>query len=199
MVGETLLFGELVQPHEPQEGARVLGGGGGRDEDAGLLDRQHEAQGVRVLLELLSLDQLDDHLLLVVAVLPGSPLGVGHAEVLQRCLGALEAWLAGHLPLVDLRRELLGRIRGLTSYVAPLVLHQLTQPLAPRLLVGRVNQHAVHVEDSATKTHMLSFLTSARGWGRPSRRGSLPLSPPGFFLWSPAPDRKSTRLNSSHA
>jgi hypothetical protein len=86
-----------------------------------------------------------------------------------------------------LQRELLGRIRGLSSYVAPLVLHQLSQALAPGLLVGRVNQHAVHVEDSATKTHMLSFLTSARGWGRPSRRGSLPLSPPGFFLWSPAP------------
>jgi len=158
IVGEALLLGELVQPHEPQEGARVLGGGGGRDEDAVLLDRQHEAQGVRVLLELLSLDQLDDHHLLAVAVLAGSPLGVGHSEVLQRGLRARVTRLARHDPLVHLRRELFRSVRRLGPDVAPVVLHQLPQTLAPSLLVRRVHQHAVYVEDRATKTHRLSFL-----------------------------------------
>src|SRR5918994_3929655 len=167
-VAQALFLDELVQPYPLQECVRVLRGGGSRYAKPRILDREDKAQSVRVGVELAGLDQLDYHHLLAVAVLQGAPLGVGHPEVLQRGLRARVARLAGHDPLVDLRGELLGSVRRLALDVAPLVFHQLVQPLAPGLLVRRVDQHAVDVEDSATKTHILSFSLHAR-----TGRGSL--------------------------
>jgi hypothetical protein len=70
-------------------------------------------------------------------------------EVLQHGQRACVAWLAGHDPLVDLQREPFGRVRRLIPDVTPRLLHELPQPLAPGILVRRVDQHAVNVEDGA--------------------------------------------------
>src|SRR5258708_9442940 len=55
--------------------------------------------------------------------------------------------LTRHLLLVEVRRKRLGRPGRLAADAAPLALHQLAHRLTPRLLVGRVDEHAVDVED----------------------------------------------------
>src|SRR5207302_9386781 len=74
-------------------------------------------------------------------------LVVGNVEVLKRGAGAGQARLAGHLRLVDPRGERLRGPCGPVADVAPVGLHQLAQRLAPRLLVRRVDQDSVDVED----------------------------------------------------
>ena len=120
-----------------------------------------EAQGVRVRGEVPGLDQAHDHRLLAIGVLGQAVVVViGHVEVRERGTGAVHSRLAGHLLLVDAGRERLRRPGRLIADIAPVVLHQLTQRLAPGLLVGRVDEHAVDVKDRSLESfrHVCSSL-----------------------------------------
>ena len=126
--GDPVLLGERVEPDLAQEQLGVLGRGGGGGADPCVLDVDDEAQGVRVGGEVPGLDQAHNHFLLAIGVLGEAVVVViGHVEVLERGAGAVHSRLAGHVLLVDARRERLRRPGRLIADIAPVVLHQLTQ------------------------------------------------------------------------
>jgi hypothetical protein len=154
VVAEALLGGEGVEPDPFEEQCGVLRRGRRRDPDADVLDGQDEPQRVGEGHEPALLDELHDLLLLGGGVPLGPGLHVGHAEVLQGRAGARHPRLAGHHLLVHRRGEALRRPAGLVADLAPLGLHQHPERLAPGQLVGRVHQHAVHVEDPTLERHV---------------------------------------------
>src|ERR1019366_8198275 len=98
---------------------------------------------------LTGLDQRDDRSLLALGVLVDELLRVGQPEVLERGPRTTHPRLARHDLLVDLRSEPFGCPGRLGADFAPARLHQLAQRLAPGLLVRRVDEHAVDIEDCA--------------------------------------------------
>src|SRR5207247_2822428 len=63
--------------------------------------------------------------------------------------------------LVDVERERFRRPRRAVADVSPVRLHQLAQRLAPRLLVRRVDQHPVDVENRSPE---LRHTPSSQSW-----------------------------------
>jgi hypothetical protein len=154
LVVEPLLGGKGVEADPLQEQLGVLGRGRRRDQDPGRLDGQDEPQRVGEGHEPAFLDEPDDLLLLHGGVPLGPGLHIGDAEVLEGRAGAGQTRLARHEPLVHRRGEVLGRPAGLVADLAPLPLQQTPQRLAPGQLMGRVDQHAVHVEDRTLERHV---------------------------------------------
>ena len=116
---------ERVKPDLPQEQSRVLRRGRVRDGYSGVFCRDDEPQGVGIGGEVTGLDEAHDQLLLVLGVLDGTLVGVGHPEVVERGAGAVHARLAGDVLLVDKGGERVRRPRGTAADVAPAGLHQL--------------------------------------------------------------------------
>jgi hypothetical protein len=126
-----------------------------------VLDGDDEPQRVGVRGEVAGLDEPHHHLLLALGVLrEARAIVVGDVEVLQRRARAAHARLARHFLLVDLGRERFRRPGRPVADVAPLPLHQLAQRLAPRLLVRRVDKHAVDIEDRSLERRHASSCQS---------------------------------------
>jgi hypothetical protein len=145
--GDAVLISKAVEPDLAQEQFRVLRRGCGRRPDAGVLDGDDEPQRVGIGGEVAGLDEPDHHRLFTHRVFLGADSDIGHMEVLQGRPSAVHPSLARDLRLVDVGRERLGRPDRLVADMAPLALHQLTQRLTPCLLVRRVDEHAVDIED----------------------------------------------------
>ena len=161
---QPLLGGEEIEADPRQEQLGVLGRGGSRHPDPHALDDQDEPQRVGEGHEPALLDQLEDLLLLGRRVPLGPGAEVGHAEVLKGGAGAGHPGLARHDLLVHRWGEPLRRPAGLVADLAPLGFHQDPERLPPGQLVGRVHQHAVHVEDRTSVRHdPASLLLHSRG------------------------------------
>src|SRR5208282_1818652 len=159
--GDPLFLREGVEPDLAQEQGRVLRRRRVRDQQAGILDRDDEPQRVGICGEVTRLDETHHHLLLALGVLDGALPGVGHLEIIQRGAGAAHPRLPRHVLLVNVGRERVRRPRGAVADGAPVRLHQLAQRLAPRLLVRRVDQHPVDVENCSPE---LRHAPSCQSW-----------------------------------
>ena len=120
--------------------AGVLRGGGERQPQPGRVQGGGEAHRVRERLEAALGDQPVDQRLLGRRVGRGARRGVGDAELLQRRARSLQPSAARHVGLVERRGE--ARRVG-----------EAGERLAPRALVRRGHQHAVHIEDRRRQRH----------------------------------------------
>ena len=157
------------EPDAAEQPARVLRRGGGSEGYPGAAYRPDEAQRVGKGVDPDGLEQLVHPPLLAPAVLLDAVLVLGELEMAQRGAGAAEGGLAGHPVAVEVGREPIGGVRGPVAEVAPARVHQMVERLAPGPLVGRVDEHAVHVEhrplEARCRRHSLQLLAHRGGRG----------------------------------
>src|SRR5664279_4465804 len=95
---------------------------------------------------------------MTIACLCAAYVAIGHVKVVQSGPGAVHARLARNLLLVDRGGKGLRRPGRGVADIAPFRFHQLAQRLPPRLLVGRVDEYAVDIEDRTLEPGGHSFL-----------------------------------------
>ena len=157
-----------------QQPTGVARGRGGRDRESQLAEADQERDGVVEHRRGLAFDEVDESTLLGFGVrVHVLVVGVGHADGLEPSAGPVEARSPGHGALVALRRERAGLVPGVEGELRPGAGHEPVEGLAPCLLVRRVDEYAVHVEDGCAKGDMAGHVETVGD--RPQRRGTTSL------------------------
>jgi hypothetical protein len=138
----------VSQVHPLHELIRVLRRRSDTQAHAERAQPPHQAQRIWKRLELAPFDEAFNHRLLPFAKCHGALRGVGYAEILQQGSGAVQAGFTGDVRLVDRGREPVRRVRRRGGGdAAPIRGHHDVERVAPRALMRRGDEHAVHVKD----------------------------------------------------
>src|SRR5215469_2339631 len=147
---------KLVQADLLHDWVGVLGRGGCRHWDTESFDVEDKAQRVVECLKLAGRYQPTQMFLLNRCVPLRLGLDVGDAEVLERRARASQSRPPRDYLLVDILGERVVRVARMVANVGPFGIHQLAERITPRLVVRRVHENAVYIEDRALKAHAVA-------------------------------------------